>query len=198
MQFAKRLLMGAGAVALAGLLGVMIAPKATHGVVATLVQVTNTAANPVLNRDIDRSENQPFSTSLCYGSGGAFPCYLGESQPSSFVVPSTTSDGSAVAELVIDYVDGSCSATAGGVLIDVVIGTSVSKNTVNSIGSAYHFFPLLQNPNITASNQGHIFTWSAPARIFADPGSTVSFVADSQIDTTFGCTVNVTGHLARQ
>jgi hypothetical protein len=49
MKFAKRLLMVAGAVALAGLFSVMLAPKAVHAVVATLVTVTNTVpvANPV-------------------------------------------------------------------------------------------------------------------------------------------------------
>lgn len=47
MRFAKRLLMVAGAVSLAGLLSAMIAPKAVHAVVATLVQVTNTPSNPV-------------------------------------------------------------------------------------------------------------------------------------------------------
>jgi len=198
MKIAHKAVTTLGGIFLAALLIAALAPKATHGVVAALVQVANTASNPVLNRDIDRSENEPFSTSLCYGNGGAFPCYLGESQPSSFVVPSTTSDGSAVSELVIDYVDGSCATTAGGVLTDVVIGTSASRNTVNSISFVDHFFTLLQNPNITASNQGHIFTWSTPARIFADPGSSVSFVADSQIETNFGCTVNLTGHLARQ
>jgi hypothetical protein len=47
MLFAKRLLMGAGAVALAGLLGVAIAPKVAHGVAATPVRVVNTTANVI-------------------------------------------------------------------------------------------------------------------------------------------------------
>jgi hypothetical protein len=47
MQFAKRLLMGIGTVALMGFLGIAIAPKSAHGLVAALVQVSNTSANPV-------------------------------------------------------------------------------------------------------------------------------------------------------
>jgi hypothetical protein len=47
MQFAKRLLMGVGAAALAAILGMAIAPRAAHGLVAALVQVTNTPTNPV-------------------------------------------------------------------------------------------------------------------------------------------------------
>jgi hypothetical protein len=53
MNFAKRLLMVAGAVALAGILGAQLAPKAAHGIVATLVQVVNTAANPVPTQAVD-------------------------------------------------------------------------------------------------------------------------------------------------
>ena len=47
MNFAKRLLMVAGAVALAGTFGALLAPKTAHAIVATLVQVANTSANPV-------------------------------------------------------------------------------------------------------------------------------------------------------
>ena len=47
MNLAKRMLMVVGAVAVAGLFGAILAPKAAHGVVATLVQVANTSASPV-------------------------------------------------------------------------------------------------------------------------------------------------------
>lgn len=48
MKFAKRMLMVAGAVALVGILGAAIAPKAAHGLVAALVQVVNTSSNPAI------------------------------------------------------------------------------------------------------------------------------------------------------
>jgi|SRR5580658_9519544 hypothetical protein len=47
MRFAKRLLMIAGAVALAGILGLAIAPKAAHALVAALVQVVNSPTTAV-------------------------------------------------------------------------------------------------------------------------------------------------------
>src|SRR5271156_2244190 len=47
MQFAKSLLIGLGTVLLAALLLVVAAPKSAHAVVATLVQVANTSADPV-------------------------------------------------------------------------------------------------------------------------------------------------------
>jgi hypothetical protein len=46
MQFAKRLLMVFGAVMLAGIVGVLLTPKALHAV-ATAVQIVNPPANPV-------------------------------------------------------------------------------------------------------------------------------------------------------
>lgn len=52
MKFVKRMLMVAGAVALAGLMGVMIASRAAHGIVAAMVQVVNTTANPVLTGEV--------------------------------------------------------------------------------------------------------------------------------------------------
>ncbi|MGC1106259.1 MAG: hypothetical protein WA876_06955 [Candidatus Acidiferrales bacterium] len=53
MKFAKRLLMFAGAVSLAGLFSVMLAPKAVHAVVSTLVTVSNTTAQPVPTMAVD-------------------------------------------------------------------------------------------------------------------------------------------------
>lgn len=53
MKFAKSFLMGTGAVVLAGLVLTLVAPKAAHAIAATLVQVTNTSSNPVINQDVD-------------------------------------------------------------------------------------------------------------------------------------------------
>jgi len=47
MKSAKKFLMVAGAFALAILLFAISAPKTAHAIVATLVQITNTASNPV-------------------------------------------------------------------------------------------------------------------------------------------------------
>ena len=58
MRFAKRFLVVAGTAALAGILAIAIAPKTAHGLVATLVQITNGAANPVFTQDIRGSATQ--------------------------------------------------------------------------------------------------------------------------------------------
>jgi len=47
MKLARRLSVGLGSVALVASFLILVAPKAAHAVVASLVQVTNTSANPV-------------------------------------------------------------------------------------------------------------------------------------------------------
>jgi hypothetical protein len=47
MKYTKSILMGTGGFLLAGLTLTLLAPKAAHAVVATLVQVANTSSSPV-------------------------------------------------------------------------------------------------------------------------------------------------------
>jgi len=54
MTLVKRILMGLGSIALLALLMALVVPKA-RAVVATLVQVVNTASNPVPNLDTERN-----------------------------------------------------------------------------------------------------------------------------------------------
>jgi len=60
MRFAQRLFMGIGAVALAGTLISLVAPKAAPATVAALVEVANTSANPVPNADVNAPGEEPF------------------------------------------------------------------------------------------------------------------------------------------
>ena len=62
MNFAKRLLMVAGAVALAGIFGALLAPKTTHAIVATAVYMVNTAATPGLVSNIDNPGRIPYQS----------------------------------------------------------------------------------------------------------------------------------------
>jgi hypothetical protein len=58
MKITKRTLMGWGAMALAATLLILAAPKAAHAIVATLVQVANTSANPAITQDVSRLPSQ--------------------------------------------------------------------------------------------------------------------------------------------
>src|SRR5580700_11168682 len=79
----KRTLMGWGAMALAVTLLILAAPKAAHAIVATLVQVANTSANPAITQDVSRLPSQSvelhcFPNAVCsqiVPSGGISCCY---------------------------------------------------------------------------------------------------------------------------
>ncbi len=53
MKFVQRMLVGFGGLVLAALLATMAVPKVAHAVVATLVQVSNTTANPAITSNMD-------------------------------------------------------------------------------------------------------------------------------------------------
>jgi hypothetical protein len=55
MKNVKSILMGTGSFLLAGLILTVFAPRAAHALVATLVQVTNTAASPVVTESASAS-----------------------------------------------------------------------------------------------------------------------------------------------
>jgi hypothetical protein len=66
MNYTKRFLLGTGGLMAAALVLTMIAPKAVHAIAATLVQVTNTTANPVPIRDT----HTPYGASYTGGPSG--------------------------------------------------------------------------------------------------------------------------------
>jgi hypothetical protein len=68
MLFLKRGLMAAGALALAAMLLNFVAPRAAHALVATAVQVMNTPATPIPNKDVDAPARSPLTLS-CGGTG---------------------------------------------------------------------------------------------------------------------------------
>ena len=61
MKFSKTSLFAIGGITLAASL---LAPRAAHAVVATLVQVANTRSTPVPNQDVDHPARHPF-TATC-------------------------------------------------------------------------------------------------------------------------------------
>jgi hypothetical protein len=71
MNFAKRILMVAGASGLAGILAIAIAPKAAHALVAALVQVANTPSSAVPVMYAPAASNVYFATCEGYFSSDA-------------------------------------------------------------------------------------------------------------------------------
>jgi hypothetical protein len=77
MKFMKSILMGTGAVVLAGLILTLLAPRAAHAIVATAVSVVNTppvtvvntTANPGSVLDADKATRIPYQSSIVQNCG---------------------------------------------------------------------------------------------------------------------------------
>ena len=195
MNFAKRFLAVAGAIAVAAILGAVVAPKAAHAVAAALVQVTNTTTNPVPSVDVNTPAEEPFQTILCFEFGQYGPC----SEPQSFIAPSTTTDGANVKRLVIQDLSGSCQTTSnsGNTFVEgITLQTSLNENSVNSVTSISTEVPLAP-PAVPTVSRDQIF--SQPVRIYVDPGSFVelqiSAVGSDVVDSSAFCAVTVYGYL---
>ena len=86
MKFAQRLLMTAGAMALAAILAAAVTPRAAHAVVAALVDVVNTRANPV-PIDTVRHSAANFVTLSFNGSGYQEVLADGSLSSTPFTIP---------------------------------------------------------------------------------------------------------------
>lgn len=64
-----------GAVALAAGALTLALPQAAHAVAAALVQVTNTAANPVINQNVDSPGRSPYVQSAACSSSSSNTCF---------------------------------------------------------------------------------------------------------------------------
>jgi hypothetical protein len=134
--------------------------------VSALVTVSNTAANPVPNRDQDNPAQQPFQQIAQPDTRGT-----GQTRAETdFTVP-------AGKRLVIEYVSAGIAAGNGSVAVETTAGGNPA---------AYYFI----NPAAPVSTRGFF-----PTRIYADPNTNVSVVvtgANTQADVELsGYYVNI-------
>jgi len=187
MNFAKRLLMVAGAVALAGVLSIMLTPKAVHAVVSTLVTVVNTPANSVPTSDAGAA-NEPFEFEAISRTTPFFYA--------SFTTPSTTADGRAVYRLIIEEVTASCSglsAPTSGVRVSGFPFSGAGGNLGLNNGSENdHYFPFPNNP------EAGLQVLAQQTRIYVDPGVTVSMNTFSAFESSGVCAYTASGHFIVQ
>lgn len=176
MNIIRKTLTTLGGILLAALLIAALSPKATRAVAAALVQVTNTASNPVPNRDVDNPATEPFDATLCVSKNvGTDPC---GSVSNSFTVPTTTPDGRAVTRAVIEQVSGSCFTTQT-IPLDLELFRTSGSHPVTFI------------PSSIDSTGGSIF--AQQVRVYLNPGEEVSFSPGS--GNNYFCNAGVFGYL---
>ena len=193
MQFAKRLFMGLGAVALMAVLLTLAAPKAVRGVVATLVQVANTTANPIPNRDVDEPGHATLVVLACssiteQGSGfqGVLPfyCYL---QDASQCCVGPFYSVPAGYRLEIQQLDANCLTPKNQSI------TQVGLQVTTSGWPTPHWLPLV---NQGTGEDSTVLENNLAVHYYADPGSSLQFQGfQTDFTRNTGCLFTVSGYL---
>jgi hypothetical protein len=184
MNLMRKAATALGGIFLAALLVAALAPKATRGIAAALVQVTNTTANPVPTVSVDDPANFPYAAFLCGGMEG----FCSSDFSDSVTVPLVTTTGVPVKRLVIEDVNGQCTAFAPpspGFAMFAVEPAPADNNLGRRSIVNYEF--ATQQIESPGANLFH-----AAVRIYADPGATITqfLVAGNAF-----CTFTLTGHL---
>ena len=137
MNIIRKALTTLGGVLLMALLIAALAPKATRGIAAALVQVTNTASNAVPT--FAGPGSFPFGATLCSNTGNTV-CG-GHPRPQSSV-PLTTSTGAAVARLVIEDVSAQCDMDQGDAIWPSIDVPLPADNVMAGPSTLQYHFPV--------------------------------------------------------
>jgi hypothetical protein len=177
MNLSKKVATYLAFVVLAAILISVLAPKATHALVATLVQVANTSANPVPTSDVNNPDRATILILSCQSTSTVTNTVL------------TCDPGSKVPagqRLVIDRVEADCSKIPGTVLGESFISLTEGGN------STRHVLPM--NTPETGINTEYVL--SQQVRYSADAGSSINFFAETT-DTAGGaeCDFQADGYL---
>lgn len=169
-----------GGIFFAVLLIAALAPKATRGVAAALVQVTNTSASPVPT--VSSDANFPYVALMCAGNCSDV------SLTNSFSVPSTTTTGVAVKRLVIEDLNASCNSVTGVVTASLEVPAPADTNVV---GPQSHIgYGFLLTADTLDGNLGH-----AIVRMYVDPSASVFLELAGAVGAHGQCFATLTGHL---
>lgn len=176
MNFIRKAVTTLGGIFLAVLLIAALAPRATHGLVAALVQVANTTTNPAVTSDADRSTRLPYQSFVSF------------TPSSSGVSPQSVS---------------TATVPAGYRLVIQNVSANISIQTANPVPSACissNFSPSLAFPCFTGTFIGSVVDegiFNQQVTRYIGPGDTpiVTFLGDFY-STCAGCSsVTVTGYL---
>jgi len=183
MNYIRKAVTALGGIFLAALLIAALAPRATRGIAAALVQVTNAPSNPVPTLDVESPGYSTIVSIGCQAQTSAGPlnyaigCYLGSGNTteSTYAVPRGQ-------RLVMQQFDANCSAPKGVTISEAVLLYSTPPTSF-----------VTSNIVLPGNASGDV---NYPLHYYADTGSNIQFAgftSDSSGQTT--CTVNVTGYL---
>jgi len=178
MKLLKQALAVFGAVAILAVMMALVAPKRIHAMAAALVEVTNTSANPVPNRDVDDRDRATIEFASCTVISAPAAGFISCSPP--FTVPADE-------RFVIDQIDGACGTPPG----NTVAQAFFQFTTGGSLNLAF----MVLTPQSTQPGVVN-YSFNQSVHYVADPGSTL--FADARITDTSGstrCAFDFSGHL---
>jgi hypothetical protein len=153
MNFAKRLLTGLGGVMIAAMLATLLAPKSVHAVVATLVQVANTAVAPAITQNVPTLASQIVTLSATVNADS-----FTKVSPFYQISPQANAGGSAYItptgqSLVITSIEFSPSAGGGTLNLQFLDGFDLDtyeqwKVTADSITNLQYPTGIVIGPNV--------------------------------------------------
>jgi hypothetical protein len=193
MKVIQRLLMGLGAVLLLALALQLVAPKAAHAVVSTLVTIANTAANPVITQAGDNHARTAIALQcVVFGDLGEFNagCGLGTGLPGAgaFQVP-------AGQRLVIDQVSGALFVPVGSTPSGIVVDATHGDPSNSSFPTIYMNFVPTQ---IGSDSRGMYYSFSTPMTGYIDPNYELvasCFQTNPSVQVQMSCSFTLFGHL---
>lgn len=181
MASAKRYLLIAFSFVLALTAFTIISPRALHAITATLVQVVNTASNPIPVQAVPAKQAVQLSGDLLMSDGVATGGTLTFTDPVTNTGNYTVPAGK---RMVVDSSAGQCTVSAGQKLIWPALYSSTGGMSFRT-----------QLDGTWASVQD-VYTLAGDAPIYADPGSTVRVkVARYPYVGDASCHFYVSGHL---
>lgn len=155
MNLVKRLLIGVGAFALAGMLVAMLAPMTAHAIVGKLASVTKSSADIVRTAEASDPTYEPASLVL----------FANNSWTATATVPTTLPSGAPIRQMVINWVTGFCIAPP-----------NVQAVALQTNSSEYSFFGPVASG--TAFGVGGAtppdVVFGTKTSLYASPGSTVT------------------------
>ena len=168
-----------GGIFLGGILIAALAPKATRGVAAALVQVVNTPSNPVATAESLGAANiVQVLCEVASGAGGG---------PTDSGICYTVPAGK---RLIIENLDGSCLTQAGFTVTEEILN-DLSFSTGNTFD---HRIPLHFAGADIFNHQ--IYDFDFPVRLYAGPGDEfIVTMATNEPNQMSGCRLFVTGRL---
>jgi hypothetical protein len=179
-----------GGIFFAVLLIAALAPKATRGIAAALVQVTNTSANPV---PVTANTTAPFAGTFCVQELDPGACLP---NTNIIAVPSTNPSGAPVNWLVIEQVSGLCTSdSSSSVVLTPHFTFGVSGNNTAQ-GEIQPFFYFNAIPSAGGGNPASVAAVDSHVRIYVPAGDFLNAGVDARPDSSGAvCNLSFNGHL---